>query len=271
MKKALVKSMLAPLYLTNECKGELDDEALYGMVVDILEEYGDALKIRTPYRYESYIEKAHLCFDEGEIARYTDPAAPLKTVYRSTVDVLDGEDYQNTFIMMLTRGACVEVEKEGKPWTKLRLIGGQEGYVRTSHLGYFHRTQHGDEEHFRKNVVYWAKKYLGAQYRWGGRTPLGIDCSGLCSEAYYINGVSIYRNASIMDGFPMHEIERSQMKEGDLLFFKGHVAMYIGNDEYIHSTGRAGDVGVVVNSLDPGSPIYREDLAKGIVQIGSIF
>ncbi len=69
----------------------------------------------------------------------------------------------------------------------------------------------------------------------------------------------------------MCEIARADMKKGDLLFFKGHVAIYMGDGSYVHATGRAGDDGVVVNSLDPTAENYREDLANGILKIGSIF
>ena len=40
---------------------------------------------------------------------------------------------------------------------------------------------------------------------------------------------------------------------GDLLYFPGHIAMYIGDGKYIHSTGKAGSGGVVINSLNPVS------------------
>ena len=47
--------------------------------------------------------------------------------------------------------------------------------------------------------------------------------------------------------------------------------MFLGNGRYIHSTGRAGSDGVVINSLNPKDADYREDLASAIKQIGSIF
>ena len=47
--------------------------------------------------------------------------------------------------------------------------------------------------------------------------------------AYMLNGIIIYRDAKIIEGFPMHAIDISEMKPGDLIFFPGHVAMYIGN------------------------------------------
>ena len=107
--------------------------------------------------------------------------------------------------------------------------------------------------------------------RWGGKTPQGIDCSGLVGSAYLLNGVKIYRNASIREGFPVHEIDRAKINKGDLLFFKGHVAMYLGDGMYIHSTSKAGSDGVVLNSLCPGHPLYRHDLATGVLAVGSIF
>lgn len=58
------------------------------------------------------------------------------------------------------------------------------------------------------------------------------------------------------------------MKLGDLLYWPGHVAMYIGDEKYIHSTGASG--GVVINSINPEHDDYREDLAD-IKEIGTVF
>ena len=66
-------------------------------------------------------------------------------------------------------------------------------------------------------------------------------------------------------------VPREQLKKGDLLFFPGHVAMYMGDGLYCHSTAHAGDDGFTINSLDPASPVYREDLVSRITQIGSYF
>ena len=128
-----------------------------------------------------------------------------------------------------------------------------------------------DEETLRNALVDAAMLYQGTHYRWGGKSPMGIDCSGMVSMAYMLCGVLIYRDANIVEGFPIHEITREQMKKGDLLFFPGHVAMYMGDGLYCHSTAHAGDDGFTINSLDPASPVYREDLVNRITQIGSYF
>ncbi len=129
----------------------------------------------------------------------------------------------------------------------------------------------GSEEDFRAVVCRAAEEYLGTEYRWGGKSGRGIDCSGLVSCAYMQCGVLIYRNARIEKGWPMHEIPYEAKKPGDALYFPGHIALYLGDGWYIHSTGAAASGGVVYNSLDPASELYREDLAKSLYAVGSVF
>ncbi len=129
----------------------------------------------------------------------------------------------------------------------------------------------GSEEAFRDAVCAQAEKYLGTEYRWGGKSGRGIDCSGLVSSAYMQCGVLIYRDAKIVEGWPMHAIPLEQKQRGDALYFPGHIALYLGDGRYIHSTGAAASGGVVINSLDPADPLYREDLVKSLYAVGSIF
>ena len=129
----------------------------------------------------------------------------------------------------------------------------------------------GSEEAFRDAVCAQAKKYLGTEYRWGGKSGRGIDCSGLVSSAYMQCGVLIYRDARIVEGWPMHQIPFADKKRGDALYFPGHIALYLGEGRYIHSTGASVSGGVVINSLDPADPLYREDLVKSLYAVGSVF
>ena len=69
----------------------------------------------------------------------------------------------------------------------------------------------------------------------------------------------------------MQVISFEEKKRGDALYFPGHIALYLGEGRYIHSTGAANSGGVVLNSLDPADPLYREDLVKSLYAVGSLF
>ena len=89
--------------------------------------------------------------------------------------------------------------------------------------------------------------------------------------AYLLQGVMIYRDADIRPGYPIHEISMDRIGQGDLIFFTGHVALYLGDGRYVHATAAEGSDGVVVNSLRPEDPDFREDLFSKITMVGSLF
>lgn len=268
---ALVKSAVCPLRSqpTHDC--ERADEALCGMVVEVLEKTTeDYWYVRTHYRYEGYAPAACLCTEGVEEWK----ALPKKIVlHKNTCDIQAGSKVQSWELLTVTRGAVLAVlgeEEEG--WQKVRLPDGREGYTRSSFLDeYYENPVELPEEALRRRLAETAKLYVGTHYRWGGKSPLGIDCSGLVSTAYLLNGIIIHRDASMKEGFPIRPIAREELKMGDLMFFPGHVAMYLENGDYIHSTGRAGSDGVVFNSLNPASPIYRKDLDEKMTAAGSYF
>lgn len=90
-------------------------------------------------------------------------------------------------------------------------------------------------------IVEAAYSQLGVPYVWGGSTPgKALDCSGLTQYCYAQAGIRI----SHYTGSQYEELRRiplSEAKPGDILYRSGHVAIYIGDDRYIHEP-RTGDV-----------------------------
>jgi peptidoglycan DL-endopeptidase CwlO len=101
------------------------------------------------------------------------------------------------------------------------------------------------------SVVDVAMQYLGTPYVWGGASPSGFDCSGLVVYAYGQIGVSLphYTGALWQSG---SSVSSDQLAAGDLVFFNGlgHVGIYIGGGQFIHSP-HTGDV-VKISSLSEG-------------------
>lgn len=267
--KAIVKEMLANLHAEPTPSAELIDEVLYGMTVQILEEPNcDWVLVRTAYRYEGYCQKAHLLLEEPQVTTWEMEAAHVVT--QNFADVLHEPRIQSTKKITLVKGSLIRYIQQDidKEWAALQLATGEIGYTRSMWIQ--HAINHPlSEKQLREGVVQAALSYLKTPYRWGGKSPLGIDCSGLCSMAYMLNGVSIYRDAHIKEGFPIQEIAFEQILPGDLLYFPGHIAMYIGDNKYVHSSLGGNEVNI--NSLDEQHPDYREDLATTITAVGSLF
>lgn len=274
----------------------ISDEGLYGTAVAVTggmtgmghrHEIGDAefVSVRTFYGYSGFMRAVDLLvLDEAEVIAWE--ASDLMVVSGFCVDVMSSPKVQSVRLISLYRGALVQVmqfESEKEGWAKVRLVDGSIGYIRNQFLWKKEFSQSGvwtkelpqripvDEKIFRGAVVNTACTYLGTQYRWGGRSTAGIDCSGLTSISYMMHGVLIYRDANIAEEYPVHEISMERIKAGDLLYFPGHIAMYIGEGTYIHATGKIGSGGVVINSLNPCHKNYREDLVKSLYAVGSIY
>ncbi len=271
--KAIVNVSVCPLLAEPTVESTLVDEALYGMVVDVLDAPAPGwYRVRTHYRYEGYARESDLLFGEEAVARWE--ALPKKVVYKKNFcDVLSQPKVQGWHLINLARGCVVSPVGEAESgWQRVALADGREGFVQAALLDtHYTAPCSADETELRRRLVSTARLYWDTHYRWGGKSPLGIDCSGLVSMCYMLCGILIYRDADIREGFPIREIPVEEMKPGDLIFFPGHVAMYLGNHEYIHSTGRSGDDGVAVNSFLPQDPFYREDLAKKITKVGTYF
>ena len=268
-KYGIAKYGVVPIKSKPDMKSELADEILFGMTVKLLEEKDNGwYYIETSYNYNGYINESDL-YLYGEEGLEWDGQAD-HVINWKVVDVLKEPKYQSYSIKQLTKGSIVKLSgKEKEDWQEIIFPDGEKGWIRKEWIT--HRIRNGkniDEETFRKNVVHTALSYLGTQYRWGGKSPLGIDCSGLCSISYFINGIIIYRDAEIKEGYNVRRISIEDIKPGDLIYYPGHITMYIGEGKYVHSTGSSG--GVVINSLNPEDEDYREDLAD-IKEVGSIF
>ncbi|SBV92423.1 Dipeptidyl-peptidase 6 [uncultured Eubacteriales bacterium] len=271
--KALVMVPICPLMLRPGFGSERADEVLLGMEVEFLENAGAGWRrVRTHYGYEGYAHKDCLLAGDSLVERWLE--RPRAVVLHAVCDVLAQPDIKSPVLLTLPRGAMLAPrgDPDENGWQAVLLPDGRTGYVRQGFLGPYHSVPaYTDEAALRAAVTSSALSYLGAPYRWGGKTPEGIDCSGLTFMAYLLNGVIIWRDARIVEGYPVHPIPPEALRPADLIFFPGHVAMYLGDGRYVHSTARAGSDGVVINSLDPAAPDYRPDLAERITAFGSIF
>ncbi|MCL2577338.1 MAG: C40 family peptidase [Defluviitaleaceae bacterium] len=102
-------------------------------------------------------------------------------------------------------------------------------------------------------IIETAKNYIGTRYLHGGATPNGFDCSGFIIYLFTPHGIDLNRSSGgqARNGIA---ITRDEIEPGDLIFFGygnhiNHVGLYIGNNQFIHSSSHATN-GVIICDLD---------------------
>ncbi|WP_345770678.1 C40 family peptidase [Blastococcus saxobsidens] len=102
----------------------------------------------------------------------------------------------------------------------------------------------------------------GDPYAWGATGPNAFDCSGLTTYAYKAAGIDLPRTSRAQSTAGVH-VDRAHLQPGDLIFFYspvGHVGMYIGNGQMVHSSTYGQPVKVV-----PVDSMYGYNTARRIV------
>jgi cell wall-associated NlpC family hydrolase len=121
-------------------------------------------------------------------------------------------------------GSLVAVEAEDG---RLSKVAGA-GWMTTAHL-----TPIGE---FETEPAAVAERYLGAPYLWGGRESLGLDCSGLVQQARLACGLACPRDTDQQETLG-RAITRPEFGRGDLVFWKGHVAIGLDAELIVHANG----------------------------------
>lgn len=266
---AIAIKNVIPIKLKPSFDSEVADESLYGMVLRLIEWVGEGwYKVETHYNYFGYVHESMICIDVDRAEEWQKIAD--RYITEVATDVMAEPKYASYQLEVLTRGDFIHITgEETEKWAQVELVDKRKGWIRKEHYKKMPVPDlKNDEENIRKNIIDTAFSYLGTQYRWGGKSPMGIDCSGFVSMAYMLNGIIIYRDAQLKDDY-MKTIKIENIKPGDLLFFPGHVAMFIGDGKYIHSTSREGKV--LINSLNPDDDDYREDHHNSITGVGTVF
>ncbi|MBV9556921.1 MAG: C40 family peptidase [Pseudolabrys sp.] len=127
----------------------------------------------------------------------------------------------------LPLGAEVTVEGEGE---YVRVAG--HGFVYAPHLAPL--AQHEPD------FVAVAERFLGVPYLWGGKTALGLDCSGLVQISLAAAGIVVPRDTDVQ----AREIDTElpldkplRLRRGDLVFWKGHVGIMCDEHTLLHANG----------------------------------
>jgi cell wall-associated NlpC family hydrolase len=222
--RAAVRRSAAP-------RAEIDTFYHYGERVLVFEEAGGHAWCQSLFDgYVGYVEAG--CVEIGHIATGEVPV-PTHFVATSGSYCYAVPDLRSAASDFLPRHSALVVAERG-------LVTRGTAYVRLDSGSYLPLACLSPRMPRSSDIVAAASLYLGCPYLWGGRSWLGIDCSGLVQNAFRDIGVTVLRDTdmqrdSIGDAVPAGA--QADLRKDDLLYLTGHVLIYAGDGAVIHADG----------------------------------
>lgn len=265
----LVEVSVCNIRYTPKHGGELASQALMGTPVRILEKEDNGwLLIQTPDQYIAWVDRGAISMvNKGAIDHWK--AVPKVVYTRAYGSAYTESEQESTTVSDLVAGCMMELMGEKGDFYQVLFADNRQGFVLKNEARIYNEWLSGlsaSEE----NLIKTSKRLMGVPYLWGGTSFKGVDCSGFTKTVYFLNGIVLPRDASqqVMIG---ETIDKSgnwgDLKAGDLLFFGEkrddgservvHVAMWLGNGEFIHASNK-----VRVSSMISTAPNFDEYNAK---------
>ena len=122
--------------------------------------------------------------------------------------------------------------------TTLAMARDEDAFVVTQDNLYLPRPHVGPIDRHADDFVAVAEQFVGTPYLWGGKSSLGIDCSGLVQIALTAAGIGCPRDSDMQQdglGRALNAGESRKLQRGDLIFWKGHVAIVRDADSIVHA------------------------------------
>ncbi len=197
------------IYERPSINSKISSQIIYGEKFKILKKTKNFIKIRTFYdKYPGYIKNKNFI----KKFKPTHKVKILKTkIYKS-----------NKFLPFSSE---IEILKKRKSYVMFK----KNKWIKLKDITLINKKE--------KNFIKIFKLFTNCKYKWGGRTYQGIDCSALVQIFYKFNNKFFPRDTSDQIKYKKKSIIKKKFKKGDIIFWKGHVAVCIDSKKLIHAYG----------------------------------
>jgi len=238
---------IVPVRLEPSHQSEMVTQILFGELFEITEKADSWAKVRLVYdNYEGWVDsKQYMPLYNETFKKLTDFGS---TITLDIVQILINE----------TKGYMIPVVLG----SSLPFVANNTFYIDDHKYSFDGHVRPSNEEVNGDKIVENAYLYLDAPYLWGGRSPFGIDCSGLIQMAFKLNGIKLPRDAHQQAAQGTDVNSLYEALPGDLAFFDNeegnivHTGIVLANNRIIHASGR-----VRVDTLD-NEGIYNNKLKR---------
>ncbi|HLS37977.1 MAG TPA: C40 family peptidase [Sphingobacterium bovisgrunnientis] len=276
-KQGIIQLSVANLRSKPGHSEELATQVLLGTKLDLLQKTRSDYRVRTPEGYIAWVPTSSVTAMDS--MTFVDWQKSPKLIYTNEFGKSYSKpDQKSIRVSDLVYGNILTLTKENKNFYEVKYPDGRIAFIPKDEAITFDnwlKTRDLTAE----NIINSAKSMMGLPYLWGGTSVKGVDCSGFTKTSFYMNGYVIPRDASQQvlagdevqivdkDGKFSEELALKNLKPADLLFFAGgktsritHVALYIGNGEFIHSAGT-----VRINSMLKNANNYDDFQTRTLV------
>ena len=121
--------------------------------------------------------------------------------------------------------------------SKLSVLEQKKNYAQIEKSKWIKKIDIKKLNHKDKNFIKMFKKFLNVKYVWGGKTFKGIDCSALLQIFFSYNNSFYPRDTKDQIKYTKKNLKKRKFKKGDIIFWKGHVAICLNSKQLIHAYG----------------------------------
>ena len=205
-------SIIRNIYKRPSTNSEVSSQIIYGEKIKVIENKKSWIKIKTINdNYYGYIKKEKLKKELKII---------FKT-YKLKTKIFPKSD-RNTFLAFNSR---------------LSVINKKKNFIEFEKGKWVRKTDIKPINHKEKNFVKVLNYFKNCRYVWGGKSYKGIDCSALIQLFYQYNNKFFPRDTKDQIKFKSGKKKIIKFKKGDIIFWKGHVAVCLNRNKLIHAYG----------------------------------
>ena len=208
------KGNFSNIYKKPSKKSEVTSQIIYGEEFKILSKNKSWIKIKTLFdNYKGFIRNA----------KYVEKFSPNYKVSSIKAKIYKKPGIKTNSWLPLA--------------SKLSVLEQKKNYVQIEKSKWIKKIDIKKLNHKDKNFIKIFKKFLNVKYVWGGKTFKGIDCSALLQIFFSYNNSFYPRDTKDQIKYTKKNLKKRKFKKGDIIFWKGHVAICLNSKQLIHAYG----------------------------------
>ena len=208
------KKPLSNIHKKPNAFSEVTSQILYGEKFKIISKNKSWIKIKTLFdNYTGYIKNKY----------YTKDHQPTHKIFTLKANIYNKQKNKTkNFLPFASRISMIHENKKFIEFEKNK-------WIKKSNIKKIN--------HIEKDYLKVLKMFLKIKYLWGGKTYRGIDCSAILQLFFYYNNKFYPRDTKDQIKYSAKKNRSKVFKKGDIIFWKGHVAVCINAQKLIHAYG----------------------------------